>query len=404
MGRTVDQEVHAAFVEFRAKEDDKCLSVQCIYCQQIRAKNTSRQKQHLLECPGLRGHPNAPQPTQPTAAPNGIGAPNGYPGTPSGPTATPSGPTGPPIPTPNGTLMTNGVNPHATPMQTPLQTPLQTLQNRPPMPTPGPPPGPPGSAPSSAAPSRPTPKPKSKSSTSNLPAPPLDDVHAAFVEFRAKEEDKCLSVQCIYCQQVRAKNTSRQRQHLLECPTYLSVMKDSIPANNLLHTFPEGDVARSLQIPVPTLELDFRMSIKLNPKVNVGQSIWGGREWVSYVGGQWAGRWGKGIVLPGGQDTQIVTKDSTTNLRANYMLQTADEPPAFIIVKTEGWLTGAKDVLEKVNDPSVADGINPSSYKYRINLSMETGDDRYTFLNTLMWVGSGCRRGQEIIFDSFRVN
>ncbi|KAJ5123065.1 hypothetical protein N7448_009162 [Penicillium atrosanguineum] len=405
MGRTVDQEVHAAFVEFRAKEDDKCLSVQCIYCQQIRAKNTSRQKQHLLECPGLRGHPNAPQPSQPTPTPNGIGAPNGYPGTPNGPTATPSVPTGgPTIPTPNGALMTNGVNPHATPMQTPLQTPLQALQNRPPMQTPGPPPGPPGSAPSSVVPSRPTPKPKAKSSTSNLPAPPLDDVHAAFVEFRAKEEDKCLSVQCIYCQQVRAKNTSRQRQHLLECPTYLSVMKDSIPANNLLHTFPEGDVARSLQIPVPTLELDFRMSIKLNPKVNIGQSIWGGQEWVSYVGGQWAGRWGKGVVLPGGQDTQIVTKDSTTKLRANYLLQTADEPPAFIMVKTEGWLTGAKDVLEKVNDPSVADGINPSSYKYRVNLAMETGDERYTFLNTLMWVGSGCRRGQEVIFDSFRVN
>ncbi|KAJ5166249.1 uncharacterized protein N7482_005030 [Penicillium canariense] len=401
MGRTVDQEVHAAFVEFRAKEDDKCLSVQCIYCQQIRAKNTSRQKQHLLECPGLRGHPNAPQPTQPTQAPNGIGPTNGYPGTPNGPSATAPGPGGPTaMATPNGALMANGVNPHATP----LQTPLQTLQNRPPMATPGPPTGPPGSAPPSAAPSRPTPKPKAKSSTSNLPAPPLDDVHAAFVEFRAKEEDKCLSVQCIYCQQVRAKNTSRQRQHLLECPTYLSVMKDSIPANNLLHTFPEGDVARSLQIPAPTLELDFRMSIKMNPKVTVGQSIWGGREWVSFLGGQWAGRWGKGIVLPGGQDTQIVTKDSTTNLRASYMLQTADEPPAYVIVRAEGWLTGAKDVLEKVNDPAMADGINPSSYKYRINLSMETGDERYTFLNTLMWIGSGCRRGQEVIFDAFRVN
>ena len=105
------------------------------------------------------------------------------------------------------------------------------------------------------------------------------------------------------------------------------------------------------------------------------------------------------------------------------MLQTADEPPAYVIVRAEGWLTGAKDVLEKVNDPTVADGINPSSYKYRINLSMETGDERYTFLNTLMWVGSGCRRGQEgmslhenhqrganftnnckVIFDAFRVN
>lgn len=74
-------------------------------------------------------------------------------------------------------------------------------------------------------------------------------------------------------------------------------MKDSIPANNLLHTFPEGDVARSLQIPAPSLELDFRMSIKMNPKVSVGPSVWGQREWVSFIGGQWAGRWGKGIVL-----------------------------------------------------------------------------------------------------------
>ncbi|KAJ5790982.1 uncharacterized protein N7518_007993 [Penicillium psychrosexuale] len=401
MGRTVDQEVHAAFVEFRAKEDDKCLSVQCIYCQQIRAKNTSRQKQHLLECPGLRGHPNAPQPSQAAqAAPNGIGPPNGYPGTPNGPTATSTGPTGPgTIPTPNGNIMTNGVNPHATP----LQTPLGALQNRAAMATPVAPTGAP-SAPPSAVPSRPTPKPKTKTASSSLPAPPLDDVHAAFVEFRAKEEDKCLSVQCIYCQQVRAKNTSRQRQHLLECPTYLSVMKDSIPANNLLHTFPEGDVARSLQIPAPSLELDFRMSIKMNPKVSVGPSVWGQREWVSFIGGQWAGRWGKGVVLPGGQDTQIVTKDSTTNLRASYILQTVDEPPAFIIVRTEGWLTGAKDVLEKVIDANMADGVNPGSYKYRVNLSMETGDERYTFLNTLMWIGSGCRRGQEVIFDSFRVN
>ncbi|KAJ5887759.1 hypothetical protein N7495_007800 [Penicillium taxi] len=399
MGRTVDQEVHAAFVEFRAKEDDKCLSVQCIYCQQIRAKNTSRQKQHLLECPGLRGHPNATQASQPTQTPNGLTS-NGYPGTPNGPNASAPGPNGPSIPTPNGAMMTNGVVPH-----TPLQTPLQALQNRPPMQTPGPPVGgPPGSAPQSAQTSRPTPKPKPKSASSNLPAPPLDDVHAAFVEFRAKEEDKCLSVQCIYCQQVRAKNTSRQRQHLLECPTYLSVMKDSIPANNLLHTFPEGDVARSLQIPAPTLELDFRMSIKMNPKVAVGPSIWGHREWVSFIGGQWAGRWGKGIILPGGQDTQVITKDSTTNLHASYILQTADEPPAFIMVRADGWLTGSKDVLDKVNDSGMADGINPSSYKYRINLSMETGDERYIFINSLMWIGSGCRRGHEVIFDAFRVN
>ncbi|OJJ43028.1 hypothetical protein ASPZODRAFT_136568 [Penicilliopsis zonata CBS 506.65] len=408
MGRTVDQEVHAAFVEFRAKEDDKCLSVQCIYCQQIRAKNTSRQKQHLLECPGLRGHNAPPQPQAPSAqaGPNGIGAANGYPATPNGPTATAPGAGPGPGPgsiaaTNGAAMMANGVNPHGTPMQTSLQS----LQNRPSLPASAGPGAPGGSANAmNRQPARQTPKPKPKPSNSSLPAPPLDDVHAAFVEFRAKEDDKCLSVQCIYCQQVRAKNTSRQRQHLLECPTYLSVMKDSIPANNLLHTFPEGEVARSLQIPAPSLELDFRMSIKLNPKVSAGVSIWGQRDWVTFVGGQWAGRWGKGVVLPGGQDSQVIIKEYVTGLRASYMLQTNDEPPAYIIVKTQGWLTGAKDVLEKVNDAGVADSVNPNSYKYRVNLSMETGDERYAFLNTLMWIGSGCRRSHEVIFDAFRVN
>lgn len=293
----------------------QCLSVQCIYCQQIRAKNTSRQKQHLNECPGLRGHPNVtdpqPQPSQPV--PNPIGAANGYPATPNGQAAAAAAATaGPgPLPTPNGPMMPNGVNPHATA----IQTPLQGMPGRAPLPTPGPPTASSSSGTTAQQPNRPTPKPKSRPSTSSLPAPHLDDVHGAFVEFRAKEEDKvrygaldmtgdcnltgqqCLSVQCIYCQQVRAKNTSRQRQHLAECPTFLSVVKDSIPANNLLHTFPEGDIARSLQIPVPSLDLDFRMSIKMNPKVPVGPAMFGHRDWVSFISGQWAGRWGKGIVL-----------------------------------------------------------------------------------------------------------
>lgn len=106
-----------------------------------------------------------------------------------------------------------------------------------------------------------------------------------------------MSVQCIYCQQIRAKNTSRQRQHLAECPNYLAAIKDSIPANNLLHKFDEGDVARSLQLPTPSLELDFRMSIKVNPRVSLGTGPFGERNWVSFIGGTWAGRWGKGVVI-----------------------------------------------------------------------------------------------------------
>ena len=144
--------------------------MQCIYCQQIRAKNTSRQKQHLLECPGLANHPNAPRP-QASPGDGGSAAPNGIYGT---PTMNPSA--GP---------MSNGLG---TPMQA---TPLQNMTSRPQLP----------SQTSNAGPStttpvqRPivTPKPQKTPKSappSALPAPPLDDVHAAFVEFRAKEEDK----------------------------------------------------------------------------------------------------------------------------------------------------------------------------------------------------------------------
>jgi hypothetical protein len=42
-----------------------------------------------------------------------------------------------------------------------------------------------------------------------------------------------------------------------------------------------------------------------------------------------------------------------------------------------------------------ADQVSPNSYKFRLHVELETGDERYAFVNTCMWVGSGCRRGAE---------
>ncbi|KAI9739198.1 MAG: hypothetical protein M1834_007411 [Cirrosporium novae-zelandiae] len=439
MGRTMDPDVHAAFVEFKAKDDDKCMSVQCLYCQQVRAKNTSRQKQHLQECPGLRdmggrqslpGPPSIPGTVGPSSSNNSsvpmrpptngttTNGPTRPPGAPATPTIGNSTPT--PAPTANGPVFPNGPSsgpPHSeNTLRQALLDHNSTVNRAPPPQSSGFAPSLSIQQPSFQTPTQPfqqtpgsntTPKHSRKrqklNPTATLPAPPLDDVHAAFVEFRAKEEDKCLSVQCIYCQQVRAKNTSRQRQHLLECPNYLSAMKGQIPANNLENTFPEDAVASSVSLPKPELELDFRISVTLNTKISIGLGIWGDRNWISFIGGQWAGRWGKGTVLPGGQDAQLVVKDLATHLEAKYLLQTSDDPPAFILVKTNGWRTGPKEVLERLLDPEQADSVSPGDYKFRLTVSLETGDERYSFLNTGMWVGSGCRRGYEVIYDAYRI-
>lgn len=50
-------------------------------------------------------------------------------------------------------------------------------------------------------------------------------------------------------------------------------------------------------------------------------------------------------------------------------------------------------MLEALADPAKADTVDPTTYKFRLYINMETGDERYDFVNTAMWIGSGVRQG-----------
>lgn len=160
------------------------------------------------------------------------------------------------------------------------------------------------------------------------------------------------------------------------------------------------------------------MSVTLNPKISVGSTPFGHRNWISFTGGTWSGSWGSGIVLvcpdwtslfayiahihtqPGGQDSQLITHDGSARLETNYILQTYDSPPAHIVIKTNGWRTGPPEVLAQLADPELADNVDPHSYKMRLFIDMETGDERYRDkINCGMWIGSGMRKGAEVIYE-----
>ncbi|KAI5924464.1 hypothetical protein F4810DRAFT_709428 [Camillea tinctor] len=148
-----------------------------------------------------------------------------------------------------------------------------------------------------------------------------------------------------------------------------------------------------LTLPTPVLEHDFRMAVELNPKIAVGAVPSGGtRNWISFSGGSWAAAWGEGTVLPGGQDSQVVDPETyAVSMETAYLLRTNDEEPA---------LTGPRDVLQALQDPARADGVDPSTYKFRLFVTMETGDERYVEkVNRGMWVGSGMRKGAEVIYE-----
>lgn len=59
---------------------------------------------------------------------------------------------------------------------------------------------------------------------------------------------------------------------------------------------PQNWVHPTLTLPAPTLDLDFRISCQLNPIIRVGEGPWGQRNWISFSGGEWTAKWGRGTI------------------------------------------------------------------------------------------------------------
>lgn len=50
------------------------------------------------------------------------------------------------------------------------------------------------------------------------------------------------------------------------------------------------------EIPTPQLDLDFHMTVSLLPRVSVGPTPFGHRNWITFTGGTFTGSFGSGTV------------------------------------------------------------------------------------------------------------
>lgn len=99
-------------------------------------------------------------------------------------------------------------------------------------------------------------------------------------------------------------------------------------------------------------------------------------------------------------------------LSTRYLLRTSDG--CFIQVQTRGWRTGSKEVLQRLSD-AAREGFSgtvpgPDEYKFRLCIEMETDarNEKYAWLNTAMFVGSGIRSGRQgaspsLVITSLRI-
>lgn len=147
---------------------------------------------------------------------------------------------------------------------------------------------------------------------------------------------------------------------------------------------------------------------------HIGSGPHGDRSTVIFKGGRFEGPRIRGTILPGGGDWEIVRSHSaspssnsphaaeaeqqTAHLDTRYNLLTHDG--ATIYLQTTGTRTGAKSVLEKLGDD---ESIMPDQYRMRLHLTMETGDERYSWVNEGVFVASSGRNGDMVVYDAYQL-
>jgi hypothetical protein len=150
--------------------------------------------------------------------------------------------------------------------------------------------------------------------------------------------------------------------------------------------------------PVPGLEFLARFDVELAPPIDVGDVGTGRRRVIPITGGRFTGPLLSGRVLPGGADWQLVEADGTARIDTRYGLETADGAPIFIA--TRGVRHGPPEVLAALRR---GESVDPARYSFRVVVDLETGVQRYAWLNRALIVGAGMRLPSSVAFNAYLV-
>lgn len=115
-------------------------------------------------------------------------------------------------------------------------------------------------------------------------------------------------------------------------------------------------------------------------------------------GGSFEGERFSGEVLEGGSDWQTVRSDGATTLNVRLILKTSDD--ALISTTYPGIRHGPADIVERIEKGEVVD---PATHYFRITPLFETAASKYDWINRILAVGIGHRRGDGPVYSVFEV-
>ena len=147
------------------------------------------------------------------------------------------------------------------------------------------------------------------------------------------------------------------------------------------------------------LEPEFTYDAKLEPALVPGAGPYGTRMVMTVIGGQVKGERISGALVGAGADWAVIGPDGWARLDVRAQIRTDDG--AVIYVSYGGLLELTEKVMAAVSSGTV--GTEFEDQYFRTTPRLETGDERYAWVNQTMFVARGHMIPGGVEYEVYRV-
>ena len=153
-----------------------------------------------------------------------------------------------------------------------------------------------------------------------------------------------------------------------------------------------------MKLSAPVLSHVCDLEVELGPIREMGLGRAGRRRIIPIIGGTVSGPRINGRILNTGADWQTIFADGLAELDTRYAMETDDG--AVIEITNYGYRHGPADVIAAVTR---GEAVDPATYYMRTQARLETGDERYAWVNRTLFIGTGARLESRVAVSLFAI-
>jgi Protein of unknown function (DUF3237). len=156
---------------------------------------------------------------------------------------------------------------------------------------------------------------------------------------------------------------------------------------------------KKVEVKEGNLEEVFSIEVKVDKPIVVGQDeVVGRRQLIPILSGEVKGDKFKGVVLPGGVDSQIIRPDGKCELSARYGIKLEDG--ATIYIENNGIRTVPDEYIEAVKK---GEFVDPNVYYFRTVPTFEVYDEKYRWMMKHLFICSATRLVDKVLLKFYKV-